>query len=309
MERIIPLSQIKNAVDAAFEKFNGVSEGSVDPRVAGADASSFAIAVCLADGTIISKGDVDRKSPLGDIVKIPVSSVLLSQNPVEELIRKSGGCCCGCKGQKPQIPVSRHGVRAVSAIEPVGDPDSKWNILVDRMINMMGSAPELDDKLYESLQAENQKADTENKLAEAGYYLFDDAPASIQLYTRGVAMTASARQLAIMGATIAADGVNPLTEQIVYDGAISSRIVAMMAVKGPHKMSRPWLVASGLPAKSSFGGAIVGVIPGVMSIAAYSPLVNEKGVSVKGAKALIDITNSLQINVFGSAKIVVDKEK
>lgn len=83
----------------------------------------------------------------------------------------------------------------------------------------------------------------------------------------------------------------------------------MIASKGMHHSNTPWLVASGLPASNSFGGAVLGILPGVMAIAAYSPEVNENGISVKGAKAIIEIMNKLNISVFGSADIEIDKNK
>lgn len=76
-----------------------------------------------------------------------------------------------------------------------------------------------------------------------------------------------------------------------------------MAAKGPHKMRAPWLVAAGIPAKSSYGGAILGIIPGVMAIAAYAPELNPAGVSVKAAKAIIDVMQKLDISIFASAQV------
>lgn len=311
MERVIKLSELRKAVEKAYEDNKSIKDGEVDPRLKGlVDENEFGISVALADGTMINKADSDALSPIGDILKVPVATILLSQNPIDEIMKKSGMCACCCsKADKPQVPVSPRGVRAVSLIQPEGDPESKWNFIENQMIGLMGSAPQLNDKLYEKMKADNKEADVVNAFAKANYYLFDDAAVAVDLYTRGSAMMASTKQLAMMGATIAADGVNPVSNEIVFDGSLSQRVVAMMAAKGPHKMSRPWLIVSGLPAKSSFGGAIMGVLPGVMSIAAYSPKLNEKGVSVKAAKAIIEIMNSLGISVFSSACLKIENDE
>lgn len=309
MERIITLSELRKAVDEAYEENKSINEGEIDPRVASADPKSFGITLTLADGTTINKGDTSVMSPLGSISRIPIATILLSQNSPEQLIKKSGHCPCQSSHKDVKIPFSHRGIRAISAIEPVGDPDSKWNLIADSLINLMGSDPALDDKLYESEKKNAIDEQIENTLAKDGFFLYDDAAASIDLFLRAEAMTASTEQLAMMGATIAADGVNPTTQQICFDGAVSERIVAILASKGPHKMTLPWNIAAGLPAKSSFGGAIVGIYPGLLSIAAYSPALNPKGVSVKAAKAIISIMNKLQLSVFQSASIVVDKEK
>lgn len=311
MERKIALSDLRRAVDEAYEEYKSIREGEISPRVKDVDPNTFGIAVVLADGTVISKGDADTAVPMGAIAQVPVHVQLLTQNTPEEIVKKSGQCPCRCanKPEKPHTPVSAHGVRAVSALEPTGDPDSKWDFIINSTIDMMGGeSPVLDDKLYEELRHENAEADVENKFAQAGYTLYDDAPASIDIYTRLTAMRASAKQLAMMGATIAADGVCPATEKIVFDGAKAPAAVAMMATKGPHKMTRPFMVTVGLPAKSSFGGAIMGVLPGVMGIAVISPELNPAQVSVKGVKALKYIMNKLQLSVFSSAKVEIVKD-
>lgn len=308
MERKISLSDLRKAVDEAYEEVKSMKEEEIDPRNAGADPRQFAISVVLADGTVINKADTQVKVPMGAIVRVPLSSIMFTQNTPDELIKKSGQCPCHKQGHKPRhMPVSAHTVRAFSAMEPVGDAISKWNIYEDRMIDLMGSAPELNDKVYDAIKKDVADDDTVNRLAEAGYYLYD-AAAAVDLTAKAEAMTASTEQLATMGATIAADGVNPVTGKVVFDGEIAKNIVALMAAKGPHKMNGPWLVATGLPAKASFGGTILGIYPGVMAIAAYAPGLNGHRVSVKAAKAIKYIMQKLDMSVFSSAKVTIVKD-
>lgn len=306
MERIIPVADLKKAVDEAYEAFKDEKMGEVNPRVEGADAKNFGISVALVDGTTYDKGDADVKFPLGSIVKIPIHSILLEQYGKAELMKKAGADITNPdyqKEKKPKTCVSSYGIRSVSAIQPTGDPESKWNILENRMIDMMGEAPELDEKLYKSQKAAATAENVENTIADAGYYLYDDAALSIDMYLKAQAMNADTRMLAKMGATIAADGFNPFTKKNVFDGELSSQIVSYMADRGPHKLKKAWFLATGIPAKSGFGGGIVAVLPGVMSVAVYSPEMNKEDVSIKGIKVLEYISNKLGINVFGSAKI------
>ncbi|MDE6268967.1 MAG: glutaminase [Muribaculaceae bacterium] len=310
MDRIIPLSDVRKAVDSAYESLKSAKMGEPDSRVSAPDAKAFGITLTLADGTSVSKGDTKAKFPVAEVVKVPVSTILLSQNSKEELIKKSGSCPCQShKAGKPEIPFSAHGIRAISAIEPAGDPDSKWNFIENRMIDMMGSAPELDVKLYENLKQQALDASVEDVLTSKGYYLYDDAALSIDLYLRALSMTADTEQLAMMGATIAADGVNPVSKKIVFDGSIAPSVVAMMASRAPKKMRKVWLLCSGIPAKAGFGGGVVAVLPGVFSIAVYSPEIAENGLPMKALKAVAEIMNKLQVSVFGSARVAIDTTK
>ncbi len=310
MDRIIKFTDLEAAVTEAYEKFKSEKTGEVDPRAKGSDPSDFGISVVLTDGSTIVKGDAQKPFVLGAIAKIPTATLLLSQlNSPEKLVEKSGmsDCCRAKKGEKPAIPLSAHGIRAVSAIEPTGDPDGKWDLMINNMIDMMGSAPEFSDDLYKAQVEDNKKAQVEDVLAKDGFYLYDSAPIAIDLYTKLMALKATPVQTATMAATIAADGFNPVTKQNVFDGSLSQRVVGAMAAHGVHKMNRAWLIKTGLPAKSGFGGGIMGVFPGVMGICAYSPRLNEEGVSVKAAQALDYIMNKLGISVFGSANVKIEK--
>lgn len=308
MERTIPFSDLTKAVDEAYEAFKSEKVGELSTRNTGADIKDFGISVALTDGRTYDKADTEVRFPLGSIVKIPIHSILLEQNGKKEMMKKAGADITNPnyqKEKKPKLTVSAHGIRAVSAIEPTGDSDSKWNLIENRMIDMMGEAPTLDDTLYKSQKALAEKENVEDTIANEGYYLYDNASIAIDLYLKAQAMTANTRMLAKMGATIAADGVNPFTKQIVFDGKLSSEIVSYMADRGPHKMKKAWFLTTGIPAKSGFGGGIVAVLPGVMSIAVYSPAMNKEDVSIKGIEVLAYIADKLQINVFGSAKISI----
>lgn len=311
MERTIALSDLMGAVHEAYEKFKSEKQENVSDKLNGVNVKDFGIAVVLSDGTVIKKGDADVKFPMGSIAKVPLIELLLSQYGVDELIKKSGKCpnCCCNKAEKPQLPISRHGIRATSAVQPEGDLESKWNLIVNNMIDLMGSAPELNDKLYKEMMRVNAEQSVVDTLAKAGYTLYDDAELAVDLYTRQEAMEATATQLATMAATIAADGVNPTTGKIVFDGELASKVTGSMAGHGPHRANKTWLVSAGLPVKSGFGGGIVGVFPGVMGIAAYAPGLSETGYSVKAAEALKYIMNKLDISVFQSASLRIDKDK
>lgn len=311
MTRKIKLTDLKAAVDEAYEKFANAPAGTPDPRVEGIDPNTFGISVVLADGTVISKGDTKTGVPMGNTMLVPLHAILLTQMTPDKLAEKSGKCpytwTDGKKPQKPHTPFNSHALRAISAIEPSNDSDGKWDIISDMLTSLMGTSPELDDALYKKLAAQAVDAKVEDSLAAASYFLYDDAKIAIDLYAKFAAMKAGADQLATMGATIAADGVNPESNEQVFDGKIAAPLVSTMAVKALHKMSGPWMLRAGLPAKSGFGGSVVGVLPGVMGIAAVAPGLNMVGVSEKASQALLYIMQKLGLSVYSSASIEIEK--
>lgn len=310
MDRIIKFSDVEASVQHVYQRFKDDARGQIDSRIKDADAADFGIQLVLTDGRTVTCGKVDKQVPLAGMAKAVVFEVLAnSLNDSHELARKinAGPCVSGgAKQKKPHIPVSPLGIRILSAIQPVGDADAKWDMIMDSLVGLTNGTPDLDVELYKALTAENQAANVENTIAEAGYDLFDDAPIAIDLYTRLKAIKVSAAELAAMAATIAADGFNPITKQNLFDGANAASIVAFLAAHGPHHMTLPWLVRTGLPAQSSFAGTMFGVLPGVFGVAAYSPLVNEAGVSSKSAHALAHMMKELGISALGSERVKID---
>lgn len=109
---------------------------------------------------------------------------------------------------------------------------------------------------------------------------------SLDLYTRQCSLGITTEQLAVMAATIASHGVNPLTGKRVFDSAISPKITTLIATVGFYQSTGNWLYTSGIPAKSGVGGGVLGVLPGIFGVAAFAPPLDEAGNSVKAQAAV-----------------------
>jgi glutaminase len=118
------------------------------------------------------------------------------------------------------------------------------------------------------------------------------------LYTRQCAVGVNARDLAVMAATLANGGRNPVTGVQVIDASNVPEILAVMATAGLYDDSGKWLYMTGLPAKSGVGGGLIAVSPGKFGIAVISPPLDEAGNSVRGQRAIAYISNQLGGNPF-----------
>ena len=88
--------------------------------------------------------------------------------------------------------------------------------------------------------------------------------------------------LSVMGAPLANGGINPVTGQKVLDGSTVEKVTSVMSPCGMYDFSGNWAFEVGIPAKSGVGGGIIGVLPGQLSIAVFSPLLDENFNSVRG---------------------------
>lgn len=315
MERKISFDDVQKAVVDAYEEVKSLKEGEIDPRVADiSKAGTFGVSLVLTDGRSVHKGDMDTVFPLGPIVKVPVSVVLLSQNTPQELVKKACDCgaSCGChKGKehkaKMLLPFGKHGLRAVSAIQPQGDPESKFSLVTNMITAMSGAPATLNDSMYKYYQQQTAADKVVDQLSvEGAYRIYDDPAQTVDEYSRLLSLQMSTRQLATMGATIAADGRNPYSGQYAFDGTIAAPVVALMATRGKHFI-KPWMVLTGLPAKKTFAGGILAVLPGFGALAAYAPEVCGKGVSVKASRFMELVAQKLGLSVYSSARVEVEK--
>lgn len=312
MEQIIRISDVAAAIDEAYRKFRHDKEGTVDSRDSDVGPDKFAISVALADGTVFSHGDTEARFALGDIAQIPVAALLMQGNTLEQLYKKSGAAC-GCRSdgtcdpeahhQLAELPFSRRLMRAVAAIEPTDDLDGKMDVIIGGITSMMGDAPVFDDKLYKAFAADFVTAEVAGVITRSGFYVSDDVMTVLDVVARLYSLRVDSRQLAMLGATLAAGGICPVTSEPVLDAAVCERVVAAMASFGPGRNSHGWLIGSGVPAMSCPSGAMLGVVPGVMSLAACSPRLNARGFSQRGSHAIRCIASRLRVNAFSGASV------
>jgi glutaminase len=120
------------------------------------------------------------------------------------------------------------------------------------------------------------------------------------VYTLQCSTLVTTVDLAIMGATLANGGINPVTGKRVIKQANVAHMLALMAMEGLYTASGDWAYTVGLPAKSGVGGGLVAVSPGKMAIAAYSPPLNEAGNSVRAQAAITQIAHTLKLGLYNT---------
>src|SRR5206468_11811990 len=113
------------------------------------------------------------------------------------------------------------------------------------------------------------------------------------------------KQLAQMGATLANNGINPVTGDRVIKAEDVPHIRSAMTMAGLYDGSGGWAWHVGLPAKSGVGGGILAVVPGKGAIAVFAPPLDEAGNSVKAQKVISYVAQKLDLNLFSPASVGV----
>lgn len=290
--------QLNDVVNEAYEKIKGDDGGNnadYIPFLAKVPSKLFGISVCLPDGEIVEAGDTDYVFGIESVSKVPTAILAMQQYGADTILQKIGADATGLpfnsimaillENDHPSTPLVNAGaITACSMVKPVGNSDGKWKSITDFLAGLCGSPLVLQDELYKSESATNFNNRSIAWLLKNYNRIYDDPDMSLDIYTRQCSMGVTARQLSICGGTIANRGVNPVTKKKVFDAELTSKIVAMIASVGFYEHTGDWIFTSGIPAKTGVGGGIVGVLPGVMGIAAFSPKLDGSGNSVRGAK-------------------------
>jgi len=121
---------------------------------------------------------------------------------------------------------------------------------------------------------------------------------TLHQYFSQCSVLVSCRDLAVMGATLANMGENPLTHEEVFDVQYVKDILAVMFTCGMYDYAGEWAYRVGVPAKSGVGGGVMAVVNRQLGIAVYSPRLDARGNSVRGIKVCTDLANEFGLHAF-----------
>ncbi|MCH5230868.1 MAG: glutaminase A [Muribaculaceae bacterium] len=319
MEKNLTISQIKNAATEAYQEVKNLTGGknaNYIPYLANVDSNLFGLSITLLDGTCFNFGDTEFKFGIESVSKVPTAILAMIQHTPEGVLEKIGADATGLpfnsifalllENDHPSTPLVNAGaISACSMVAPQGDSEDKWKAITENISALCASDPVLIDELYESETATNFNNHAIAWLLKNYNRIYDDVDMSLDLYTRQCSLGITSSQLAIMGATIANGGFNPVSKLQVFDKEIAPKITSMIASVGFYQHTGDWLFTSGIPAKTGVGGGVMGVMPGLFGIAAFAPPLDDAGNSVKAQAVIKSFMNKLDLGIFKGDKIKI----
>lgn len=306
------LLAVVNQAHDRFKADTGGKNADYIPFLANVPSQLFGIAACLPDGEVIAVGDTDYRFGIESVSKVPTAILAMEQYSAGEVLDRIGADATGLpfnsimaillENDHPSTPLVNAGaISACSMIKPTGDADKKWKAIIDFIDGLCGSEVEVINELYKSESDTNFNNRSIAWLLRNYNRIYDDPEMSLDLYTRQCSIGITARQLAVMAGTISFGGMNPATGKQVFKSHLTPHIASLMATVGFYENTGDWLFTTGVPAKSGVGGGIMGVVPGVVGIAAFAPPLDKAGNSIKAQKALKYIAAQLGLNIFAPA--------
>jgi glutaminase len=289
---------VQALVNEAYERFKANTDGEssrVYPALAAMPEDAFGICVAATDGEVHVAGDAEQEFSLMSVSKpfmfalvcellgpddtrarLGVNSTGLPFNSLWAVERAADG---------RTNPMVNAGAIAATSLAPGDSVADRWRFIRDGLSRFAGRELVLDEEVFASVSATNARNQSIAQLLESFGRLYCSPADAVELYTRQCCLRVSARDLAVMGATLADGGVNPITGQQVTDARVCHYTLSVMLTAGLYESSGEWLYEVGLPAKSGIGGGIVTVSPGKGGMGTFAPRLDRDGNSVKGRLA------------------------
>lgn len=310
-----PNADIQNTLNSAYDKYKSLREGAnadYIPALAKVDPKIYGIALVTPDGKVYTAGDVQSEVSIQSISKVFTMAEVMEEQGVDAIEKRIGVDATGMRfnsivsvefaqkgldGAEINALVNPGAITAASMVTGA-TRDEVWKKILDLHSAFAGRELQVNQEVFESEAATNQRNQAIGALMYAYGFIKDNPSQAVDVYTEQCAISANAKDLAIMAATLANSGKNPVTGKQVIKAENVPEVLAVMATAGLYDDSGKWLYHTGLPAKSDVGGGIIAVSPGKFGIAVISPPLDKAGNSVRAQKAIADISNALGGNPY-----------
>jgi glutaminase len=291
--RLPSREDVRRWVDEAHERYRSNVEGDVSPiypALAEMPADLFGICVAGNDGAVYAVGDSEREFTLMSVSKPFVFALVCEQLGADVARERLGVNSTGLpfnsleaierSGDGRTNPMVNAGAIAATSLAAGG-----WEGVHECLSRFAGRELSLHEDVYACAIETNARNQSIARLLQSYGRLGCDAAEAVDVYTRQCSLTVTVRDLAVMGATLADGGVNPVTGERVVGAGTCHHTLAVMLTAGLYETSGDWLYDVGLPAKSGIGGGIVTVSPGKGGMGTFAPRLDRAGNSVKGQLA------------------------
>ena len=301
------------AVDAAYAKFKDLQEGkNADyiPALAKVDSKIFGIALVTVDGKVYTAGDITSEVSIQSISKVFTMAKVMEEQGPDAIKNNMGVDATGqvfnsinaveqYRGAEMNAMVNPGAITATSMVSGASR-DEVWKRILDFHSDCAGRPLTVNKEVFDSEAATNQRNQAISMLMFAYGHIKANPLQACDIYTEQCAISVNAKDLAMMAATLANGGKNPVTAKQCVSTDNVPEILAVMATAGLYDDSGKWLYWTGLPAKSGVGGGILAVSPGKFGIAVISPPLDAAGNSVKAQKAIAEVSNALGGNPYAA---------
>lgn len=307
-------SPFRSYLNELYEKYQPLKEGAVAdyiPELAIANPDWFGISVVTVDGQIFEVGDCTKLFTIQSISKAFIYGMAIEDHgrdyvwtkvSVEPTGEAFNSIVLDEKTNRPYNPMVNAGAIATADLIKGNGATERLKRILDMFRRYTGREHDINVPVFLSEKA------TGNRNRAIAYLMLnfgmisDRIDETLDLYFQQCSIMVNGHDLAVMAATLANGGVNPITGERAIDERYVQDVISVMLTCGMYDASGEWAYRVGMPAKSGVGGGITAVVPGKLGIGVFSPPLDVKGNSIRGIKVCEDISRDFGLHLFNVAK-------
>ncbi|WP_018655580.1 glutaminase [Actinomadura flavalba] len=278
------------------------------PELAAADPERLGAVFATVDGEVYGAGDVDVEFTIQSISKPFAYALALSDRGFDPVLAKVGVEPSGEAFNeislendtgRPRNPMINAGAITTHALAGPGDmtPAERVERVVRGLSAFAGRRLRVDETVCASEMDNAHRNLAIAHMLRSHGILTEDPRAVVDGYIRQCSVLVTARDLAMMAATLANRGVHPRSNEQVVDGAVVRQVLSVMATCGMYDAAGDWATQVGIPAKSGVAGGLIGALPGQLGIATFSPRLDGHGNSVRGVALFERFSSDMGMHV------------
>jgi glutaminase len=307
-------SPFRNYLNDLYEKYQSLNDGAIAdyiPELTLAKPEWFGVCVVTTEGQIFEVGQCDQLFTIQSISKAFVFGLALEDHGREYVNSKVGVEPTGEAfnsivldevTNRPYNPMVNAGAIATTDLIKGKNSTERLKRLLEMFKRYTGRAHEINVPVFLSEKSTGNRNRAMSYLMLNFGMVSDKIEDTLDIYFQQCSIMVNARDLAMMAATLANGGVNPVTQERALDEHYVQDVISVMLTCGMYDGSGEWLYRVGIPAKSGVGGGITAVVPGKLGIGTFSPLLDAKGNSLRGIKVCEELSRDFGLHLFNVAK-------
>ena len=277
------------------------------PELSNVNPNNFGIVLTTVDGFQYAYGDTNIDFTIQSISKPFIYGMAIQEYGVKKVFERisvepSGDAFNSIslypESGRPFNPMINAGAIAATDIIWQLHREETFDLILKTFSTYAGSPLQMDESVYNSESATGHRNRAIAHLLRNFNILQTEVDAPLDMYFKQCSINVNCRQLSLMGATLANNGINPVTGKRALKAKYIPNVLSVMATCGMYDYSGEWIYNVGLPAKSGVGGAVMAVLPGQLSISVYSPLLDKKGNSVLGIDLCKKIAEKFSLHLY-----------
>ncbi|MEA5569302.1 glutaminase A [Anabaena sp. UHCC 0399] len=306
----ITSSPLLKVINELHVKYQSLKEGILAnyiPELAKVNPDLFSICIVTVDGQVYEVGDYQQLFTIQSISKVFAYGLALEDHGRDYVLTKVGveptgeafnAIILDEQSKRPYNPMVNAGAIATTSLIKGAGATERLNRLLDMFRRYIGHDVFVDISVFTSERSTGHRNRAMAHLMLNFGMIDQNIEEALDLYFQQCAVMMNCRDLAVMAATLANRGANPITGEQAVDKRYIKDILSVMYTCGMYNFAGEWAYKIGIPAKSGVCGGIMAVVPHQMGIAVFSPPLDSRGNSVRGVKVCEELSQRLGLHLF-----------